>query len=199
MSEPTEESFLKDVANHSLIVYRNDGIYRHIRFKADSFNMMFELITWPGYLCYTGDMGTYVFRRMDDMFAFFRSFRAELRINPDYWSEKLESIDRHSDFRKFSQQKFKEAVYRFLDNSECSDEMRKAVEQDVNLNADNEYEARTSVSDFEYGGLNPFSDFCEADLREYTYRFRWCCYAIAWGIRVYDEMNTTKVESPNVN
>lgn len=51
-----------------------DGIYRHIRFRQPgTMCMHFDLITWPGYLCYTGDMGTYVFTRLADMFEFFRT------------------------------------------------------------------------------------------------------------------------------
>jgi hypothetical protein len=31
-----------------------------------------------------------------------------------------------------------------------------------------------------------FEDFREVDCEEYTHRFLWCCYALAWGIEKYD-------------
>lgn len=71
-----EQRFLNDVANHEMIIIRDDGVNRHVRFKRpNSSCMYFDLITWPGHLCYTGDMGSYVFRRLEDMFEFFRTDR----------------------------------------------------------------------------------------------------------------------------
>jgi len=32
-----------------------------------------------------------------------------------------------------------------------------------------------------------FTDFWDHDLSEYTHHFVWCCYALAWGIKKYDE------------
>ncbi len=101
MSPLTENEFLRDVADHVLEVMRDDGVYRHIRFrKPGTMCMHFDLITWPGYLCYTGDMGTYVFARLADMFQFFRTDRSyaprtgrRLAVNLSYWSEKLEAVD----------------------------------------------------------------------------------------------------------
>jgi hypothetical protein len=99
--ECTEERFLRDVADHRMIVISDEGVNRHIRFKEpNSSNMYFDLITWPGHLCYTGDMGTYVFQRLHDMFEFFRTDREyhrqrgrRLGINLSYWTEKLIAID----------------------------------------------------------------------------------------------------------
>jgi hypothetical protein len=36
-----------------------------------------------------------------------------------------------------------------------------------------------------------FEDFYEADLTVYTYRFRFCCYALAWAVQRYDAMKGT--------
>lgn len=100
--EVTEKNFLEDVRNHGMIVRRDDGVYRHISFSApDTSNQAFELVTWPGVLCYHGDMGTYVFTRIRDMFQFFRKREntlirdgESLHINPHYWGEKLVATDR---------------------------------------------------------------------------------------------------------
>ncbi len=34
-------------------------------------------------------------------------------------------------------------------------------------------------------------DCWEWGCKEYTFHFLWCCYAIAWGIKTYDESKTT--------
>jgi len=31
-----------------------------------------------------------------------------------------------------------------------------------------------------------FDDFFEHRFTQYTYRFIWCCYALAWGVAMYD-------------
>ena len=93
--ESTEADFLKDVAAHEMEILRDDGVYRHIRFKKPgTWCMHFDLVTWPGYLAYSGDMGCYVFSRLNDMFEFFRTDREYLQrdgrqlcINLCYWSE----------------------------------------------------------------------------------------------------------------
>lgn len=117
----TEQKFLKDVESHVIEVIRDDGLYRHIRFRRPgTMCMHFDLITWPGYLCYCGDMGTYVFSRLEDMFEFFRTDREyaqrrgyQLGINPGYWSEKLQAVDgnrRNGSAMEFSADKFRRVI-----------------------------------------------------------------------------------------
>lgn len=89
--EPTEATFRKDVAQHRMTVIHDHGVHRHLRFgKPGDSNLSFQITTWPGYLCYSGDMGCYVFFRVEDMFRFFRGER----INPGYWAEKVQAEDR---------------------------------------------------------------------------------------------------------
>ncbi len=86
----TAAQFAKDTAHHEMTVLHEDGLYRHLRFKRpDRSEYWFELVTWPGALAISGDMGGYTFRRIEDMFAFFRQPRSDV-INPHYWSEKLD-------------------------------------------------------------------------------------------------------------
>lgn len=101
--ECTEQRFLDDVKNHQINIVKDDGAHRFVRFKrADNSSYWFDLITWPGFLCISGDCGTYVFSRTEDMFKFFRmndnDFNKKkdrlLNINPGYWGEKLEAIGR---------------------------------------------------------------------------------------------------------
>jgi hypothetical protein len=193
----TEQSFLKDVDKHQMTVLRDDGVHRHVRFrKPDSVNMAFELITWPGHLCYSGDMGTYVFRRLHDMFEFFRTDRLRqkydgrtLIINLDYWSQKCISVDCAGGIEEYSADKFRQRITEILDENGASAELRQAVEDEVLSCADySETEAYRAAEEFEHNGFR-FTDFWEVDLKEYSYRFVWCCYALAWGIQQYDDRN----------
>jgi hypothetical protein len=204
----TEEKFLKDISAHEMIVIRDDGINRHIRFKKPGTGCMhFDLITWPGYLCYTGDMGTYVFQRLEDMFEFFRTDRkyslrdgATLSINPSYWGEKLQSVDRHGGYEEFDKDKFTAVInsyrvnwmreYRHILDKDERRELWEAVEQDVLWSLDDhEQSAFIAANSFSHrvNGKNfAFDDLWEHRLNSYTYRFIWCCYALAWGIEQYD-------------
>ena len=203
----TEQQFLKDVADHRMMVIRDEGVNRHIRFKAPGTMMgHFDLITWPGYLCYTGDMGTFVFSSTEDMFSFFRMEKDDwnynrtggLSINPRYWSEKLQGIDRNGGFEEFDEEKFKSVVSEYRtewirDGGLDKDDRRKlwdAVTDKV-LNATEDGEQR--AFDAAYGFCHrigrkefKFDGFFENRFTKYADRFLWCCYALAWGIGLYD-------------
>ena len=205
----TEQSFLKDVAMHQMIVVRDDGVNRHIRFKKpDTYCGHFDLITWPGCLCYTGDMGTYVFSRLEDMFEFFRTDRehmhlrdgSTLAINLRYWSEKLQAVDRCDGVKKYSADKFREEISRWLSEDyrgeEASAELLQAVDDEVLSCADDgHHQAMNAAQRFTHDGKHVFQDFWEVDLTEYTYHFVWCCYALAWGIQKYDQERAAKGEA----
>jgi hypothetical protein len=217
----TEQEFLRDVEAHKMTVIKDDGVHRHIRFKdPETICMHFDLITWPGYLCYTGDMGTYVFSRLRDMFEFFRTDRDStwlkengltLGINPSYWGEKLEANDKHAGFKKFSDEKFEAAIKnyfvqwmrdnRYRTTKEERRELWESIEGDV-LGADGDsggYRKQCAANDF-YHEVNSavgnfyFQDFWETNVEEYSSRFAWCCYALAWGIQQYDDAKAPVME-----
>ena len=223
----TEERFLRDVAKHELIVIRDDGVNRHIRFKQpDSSMMFFDLITWPGFLCYCGDMGTYVFQRTNDMFGFFRKGGRLDGIDHHYWAEKIQAADREG-VREFSQAKFQAMVLSWVDDSEENDkpdsddedavakhaaaytELRAAVKHDVLGADDNGTRCYDAASEFNHTGdawekfhgkdsAFEFSDVWDGfdyATEEYTFRFLWCCYALAWGIEQYDAAKQPATEA----
>lgn len=89
--------FAEDVKGHRLIVRHDQGLYRHLVFeqREHSWNNRFELLTAPGSLTITGDRGSYTFRRLRDIFHFFRSNPDRPhRINVSYWAEKLPDAGR---------------------------------------------------------------------------------------------------------
>ena len=206
--------FVKDTANHVMEVIRDDGVNRHIRFRAPgTMCMHFDLITWPGSLCYTGDMGTYVFSRLEDMFEFFRSDNG--RISLGYWSEKLKARDcsgRHSgnSVEEFSGDRFTEVIKEYLWNwirdskreGRLTKEERRslweAVYDDVLDKVDDEGGDRALIAANDFCWMPDrfyskrergyrFEDMFEYSFTEYTHHFVWCCLAIAWGIKVYDK------------
>ena len=190
---------------HQMAILRDDGVNRHLRFRQPNTNIfMFEIITWPGYLCYSGDMGCYVFSRIDDMFEFFRTDRHHmpltdgntLAINPSYWGEKLQAESMFGDgFKKFSADRLREVVKRIYDDhiadAELSDDDKadlwREIESQVLANADDgEYAVREAMRDFNYHGFE-FTDSWESSLTDYTWHFIWCCYALVWAIGKYDD------------
>lgn len=212
ITSPTERSFLEDVRGHELIILRDDGVHRHLRFRRpESGTYWFDLITWPGTLCIDGDMGTYVFRRLEDMFEFFRADRQyqikdgrTLFINPGYWGEKLASISKNGGLEEFSPEKFRSNVKEYFDNwkdssDACPKEFEKLwneIEGDVLFDCENEYESYAAAHSFAYPSLDfSFSDFWEFNCKDYTYHFIWACYAVAWGVNLYDNATTKLTES----
>ncbi|MBY0557588.1 MAG: hypothetical protein K2P77_10325 [Burkholderiaceae bacterium] len=158
MNDCTEERFLNDVAAHEMSVIRDEGVHRHIRFKEPgTSNMYFDLITWPGHLCYTGDMGTYVFQRTEDMFEFFRTDRRyqrkdgrRLKINLGYWTEKLIAVNGGRDGGKAKE--FCEERFRRVINGYRVDWVRSAKEHDL-LDAEGRRELWEAVESDVFGAL----------------------------------------------
>jgi len=205
--QPTKDSFLKDVSLHRMKIINDNGIYRHIKFSSGSFNQWFEIVTWPGGLCYTGDMGTYVFSRVEDMFTFFR--RDKVKINPQYWSEKCLSESRFGEgIRQFSRDNFEDAIRSEFRNfieyerekipgridAIAFGKRMRSIWQEINdqlFGCENEYEAMDAAYTFDENGFR-MDDFWEHTITEYTYHFIWCLYAIVWGIQQYDLIKEPK-------
>jgi len=214
----TEDEFLSDVSEHVVEVLRDDGLYRHIRFRRPgTMCSHFDLLTWPGYLCYTGDMGTYVFCRIPDMFQFFRTDREyaerhgrRLAVNLSYWSEKLQAVDgarREASAIEFSPAKFRRVIEQIRRQwirdarDTLSKKQRRSLWEAVGDEVlgqieDGEHDAYAAARDFSWSlsGLGyrdgerkwQFDDLWDHSFTEYTHRFQWCCYALAWGIEQYE-------------
>ncbi|MBL8474430.1 MAG: hypothetical protein JNM98_21760 [Rhodocyclaceae bacterium] len=191
------DTFLRDIATHQMHVFRDDGVHRHIRFsQPGTMCMHFDLVTWPGFLCYTGDMGTYVFRRLNDMFEFFRrpAGRPQFQIDMRYWAEKLEATDKGDGHKEFSEDCFRADVKDYFDqatddDNEWTAERKSALWKEIELDVlhrlgTDEQSAFMALEDFSHDGFQ-FVDW-ERDCKEYTHRFRWCCHALDWAIGVYD-------------
>ncbi|HHQ6055214.1 hypothetical protein ACMGDF_06270 [Morganella morganii] len=80
-------SFQNDTKLHEMTCIKSDGVHRHYHFSNPKYsNYWFDIVTVPGYLFMTGDMGTWAFSRINDMIQFFNHDR----IDYGYWAEKLQ-------------------------------------------------------------------------------------------------------------
>lgn len=186
-----KKRFLENIKNHEMTVLKDDGLYRNLRFKADSSAYSFELICWPNHLCITGDMGTYTFSRIKDMFLFFRT--NDLGINPHYWATKCisESIFGNG-IKEFSKSLFEDNIlsyYNMFFEDEKNEKIKLKAREDIKLQIifdDEEHICLSSLSNFHSNYID-FSDFWEiSDCNKYTAHFLWCLYGIVWGIQQYD-------------
>lgn len=95
MTDKIAERFDRETRDHEMTILHDDGLYRHLSFRnPKTFAYWFELITVPNALIFRGDGESYVFTRIEDMFAFFRDssdWNRPRRINPSYWAEKVTS------------------------------------------------------------------------------------------------------------
>ena len=210
--------FRRDIRNHVMHIFRDDKAYRHILFKAPGTTCYhFELLTWPGYLTICGDCGTYTFRRVSDMFAFFRMdehdfhySNGELSINVGYWAEKLQHGNgyRHELFTEWDEDAFNKLVDEYYQSwlegfdetqHEEPDEVKSTVNMeiaDLKKAGDDEFEAVIAVREFCSQYIEIY-DFWEGDsCRRPTSGFLWCLYAIVWGIQAYDR---EKLLTPAIN
>ncbi|MDW3682977.1 hypothetical protein RA280_14710 [Cupriavidus sp. CV2] len=202
----TQERFERDVAEHKMTVIRDNGGDRHIQFRRPGESAYwFEILTWPGTLCIEGDMGTYVFSRLTDMFQFFRTDDrgdpARLYINKGYWAEKLLAVNCNGYGRgaaeRFDADTFKRRVIEefrdYCRDRDIPHEERKDMwywlRSDVlEAACDGNDSVRGELSRWFRHDDHPdlFRDSWEWNCDEYTHHFIWNLYAIAWAIRQYD-------------
>ncbi len=197
-----ERRFPKETEEHAAHVQLDNGLFRHIECRRPgTYSYGFNITTWPGYLAITGDMGSFVFCRLADMFEFFRS--DSRRINAGYWREKLVASDRMGAL-VFDPDKFRAAIvdrYRQWKDSYGDDydaeqrrELRERVRDEVLSRADDgEHAALMAAYEFDHDRKQFFPDFGETNCNEYTYQFLWCCHAIVWAIAQYDAAKAVEV------
>lgn len=207
MTQPlTKDQFDRDVAQHQLMIRLDQGVHRHLTLKApDTLAYHYHITTWPGHLAMTGDMGSWVFSRLQDMFEFFR----QPRINLSYWSEKLQACDCTGRYdggaMEYSRDLFRAVLWtealqlcRRAKDDGASINQRAALIEDLKSirdcsAAEHEYGAHVAVRDFScwLGGKRyEINDFQEHNLRVYKHRYIWACYAIQHAIAMYDQAKT---------
>lgn len=187
--EQIKQEFLQAVSRHELTIEQDTGVFRSLLFRApDSGICSFRINTWPGHLAFTGDMGDLIFERLHDMFAFFRGDR----INPYYWSEKIQA----GEYRKFDPLAWPGLIDELI-ALEKSDQFGDEDEyelQELNCRLDELEELKGSQPDCMYhaccllddAGIDEPGSYYFT-LKPYTYHYLWALYAIQHVIRLYDE------------
>ncbi|MEU7320918.1 hypothetical protein AB0465_14030 [Streptomyces griseoviridis] len=105
MTKPTtpyahaHADFLRETAEHHLVVLHDDALYRHLRIQKPGTRMWsWDITTWPGYLATSGDIADgSMFTREPDMIQFFARNDSQQNYYSDgapsidvrYWAEKL--------------------------------------------------------------------------------------------------------------
>ncbi|HDV8244856.1 TPA: hypothetical protein RJ953_004008 [Enterobacter hormaechei] len=205
----TDTRFLLDTAEHRLNVIRDDGLYRHLRLQRPGTSCYYyDVITWPGYLTVVGDMGTWTFSRIADMFEFFGGWTG--RTNTGYWSEKLEAgagrsgcelLAKEYDHDAFCES-LKSSMREYLEDDAEADEdedwnyedtedsdkakVREAVRELCRAHFSNENEAYQAVSEADWPEQWSSQDVCYGlTFKTYTSHFRWILFAITWAISKY--------------
>lgn len=202
---------LIDTAHHRLDVIRDDGVYRHLRMQQPGTSIYYyDIITWPGYLTVTGDMGTWTFSRVFDMFNFFGDWNGE--INTYYWSEKLEAgagrsacnlLAKEYDHDAFCRS-LKESLSDYLEDGEEDEQedeywdddddtpdsdkakVREVVRDLCRSDFNSDHEAWNAVCDADWPDGWSAWDICEGlTFKTYTSHFRWILFAITWAISKY--------------
>lgn len=191
VKECTQELFLGDVAKHKMRILRDDGVYRHLRFSAGP-NQWFEIVTWPEVLVLHGDMGSWTFSRTEDMFDFFRGDR----INPCYWSEKLQSADVHGGAKVWDRDLFCRQIEEYIRENLEGDEAEIVVfetQEEVFPATEYEHVAFDALAKFVSTTGFSFEMPCSPTGQVWSSHFLWCCWAIVWGIQQYDKHNKESI------
>lgn len=192
--------FLHDVRHHQMTILLDQGLHRHIAFsRPDSSILSFSLVTWPGHLAISGDCQDYTFRRLSDMFDFFRhadpGYEKEDRIDPDYWAEKIVATSRHGGHEIFSEDLYKSAIVSdFLNGSiDMTPADRRAAWRDMRETLLDALPCDRGEAVHQAMGyrcpvrnIHPFEEFWDHCLVEPSFGFLWACHAIQWGIKRYD-------------
>ena len=203
-TKEVEARFFDVVKDHKLTIIRSSENSRHLEFRKPGTGCYgFDIITWPWHLCITGYWGAFLFRRLEDMFDFFRMndqikrFSTKngnkLYINKVYWHKKVLAESRNGGCKKYSEEVFRSEIKRWFDDwaedqpNDLAMEVWSKIEDEVLTRCENRYDAMAAALSFRHENFD-FDDFWTVDLEEYTNSFVWCLYAIVWGISVYDEI-----------
>jgi hypothetical protein len=222
-NQPDLETVLYDLCGHKVEVLNSNGVYRHLRCSDGTFNLAFDVVTYPNHLCFSGDMGSFVFTRLPDMLNLFRSKLDS--IDYGYLGGKLCAEDIHSGYERFCESTIKASLAEKL-NEICT-EIGEGYHCDIDRLPDDltleqfvvkvreEFNDYFSGQDlYESGYIEAIEGFVSElipnldlghDWPEWmqtkgvSHRFYWACMAITWAVAQYDILTSEVVpEAPKV-
>lgn len=201
--------FKEDTRDHELTILHEEGVYRHLRIaQSDSYMYSWDIITWPGHLAITGDIGDgFTFSRIHDMFKFFTPYASDAEtmplINPDYWGEKLghaqrgveEKYSPHS-FMRQVRQRAEEHAQDYVDYHNRPHPTF-SVEEFCNSAvhyAEDEHSARNWASKDSSIEVLGQDLYWEGDFSVFNHHFITACFAISDAIRRYKAVKETAAD-----
>lgn len=191
-----KERFKRDIRDHRMTIIRDDDVHRHIQFKRPNTGAYsFDIITWPGHLAISGDCGSYTFARVRDMVDFFAGGNCDpYFINPSYWGEKLQSVDRDGGYKRFSGEKLAEIFKIWMDehdfdDDEAKERLKAALDwsdwgRGVESYGDAIHAIDEISSEADYPGFQ-IDDLWDYNTEDFTRRYIWCVRAIRWAVTKY--------------
>ncbi|MDE2102420.1 MAG: hypothetical protein KGL39_34560 [Patescibacteria group bacterium] len=181
------ESIARNMAKHVVTVRRIDGLYRHYRCQNPmTWNFGFDIVTWPGYLCFAGDLGEYVFQRVPDMIDFMGKVCRSNPIDYRYAAEKCRAS--RWDLKEFSEQRFRSVLRERLREGRYCDVFTYGGKERIDVKE----KLREIASEFEEHNKDPsvaVRAMYESDLwdgtdlpncQTWTFQFVLCIHAIRW-------------------
>lgn len=206
------EMFERDVANHELEVIVDSDVNRILEFRNrnGSSNQFFIVMQARGRICFTGDMGEFVFTNHNaDMLAWFHD-----NMSLNYIDEKC----RAGITKEFNEDSAKESIKMMVDDF-CRDCIYEYAESGCDDEDDDNYEVDLAnwqrslydevVDELDFESEETFHrsaynlsirvddsmkfeiDVCDGiDCMEYTQRFKWCVAAMNKVAELYFDMNS---------
>lgn len=163
----------KAFAEHVIHSELNQGVYRHFRCaKPGTGIYAFNITTFPGRLVVTGDVGTLVVERLDDMFEWAPSAVESI----DYFAEK---VSREIETKRYDP----DLAFEFLAEQQVaegteSELARIASELEDYTHDQSLFLSKLHETEILYGCDTP-------ELDNWTPSFLWCREAVRWFFRNY--------------
>lgn len=199
-TRPNSETIVKerignDLKDHVVTLLHSHGLYRHWRCqnKSGTFNQRFDIVTWPGFLAYTGDMGEYLFCRTADMVAFMRGSC----MSYSYAAEKCVAHDGR--LQEWREELFLQALKDRQE--ECEDDSYTVVRRGGKVKEKVSAKISEIIQDYENYSLQSDAEkaMYESGLsdelpscKDYTVHFLWALHAIHWFIGKLDAEEVVK-------
>lgn len=203
------DNFIMDTASHTFTIIKDDGLYKHLRYATpgDSLYAM-SIVTWPGYLSVSGDVGDYMFSHEVDMIGLFRR-----TSSVKYWMEKCVSLDKDAGLTTYDP---REAVAFVIDYvNELDDEKKLSIHDREKIQSklislltelmtsSSSSEALHHIMSFNYefedgSEFNFLDSGLESNFTVPAYHFKYVLHGIAKVIALYDELTLKKLPSEGV-
>ena len=192
-------SFAKETTEHEMTILHDDGLYRHLRFQKPGTRMFgYDVVTWPGHVSITGDMGDSVLARDMDMLNFLAGPDplADGSISFSYFAEKVVANSGSKEHwnPQFLEEHLRGAWLEHCESQEVSPDSPEAINwweslKDKILNASDdwgnsdEHAQREALSHWESSKKRDFtgvrlSDTWEWDCKDLDYHLYWRLIAL---------------------